>query len=457
MAIEQIWIMAYNSSMKPYFLVHNTHLQGLDAFKQNDPQLCSLQNQPYIYIPALLSQLPLNEPGIYTLSGARQIGKTTLLKQWMLSLLERGVAPNQICFLSGELISDYHVLLNELQAILTEVSPEILSYIIIDEVTYIKDWDKAIKYAADAGLFRNSIILLSGSDMVLLQSARMRFPGRRGLADIQDYHLYPLSFREFLQLKTVPIELENIVQINAMFNEYLQHGGYLTAINNLAKFNTINNATLATYSDWIRGDVLMRGKQERHLKEILAAIIKCYGSQVTWHSLADFLSIEHPATVADYIEILSSMDAVFVQYALLEDKLTAAPKKARKVMFTDPFIYHAIKFWLTPSENAYASQILPDIEDTIISSQLVESIVVTHFQRFYPTYYIKAEGEIDVAYLVQGRFWPIEIKWRNQLRPKGLKQLLKYPNAIIWAKQNNSTTIDSIPVFPLPLALAKIE
>jgi hypothetical protein len=38
------------------------------------------------------------------------------------------------------------------------------------------------------------------------------------------------------------------------------------------------------------------------------------------------------------IGLLESMDAVFVQSAIREDKLAAAPKKARKVLFADPFI-----------------------------------------------------------------------------------------------------------------------
>ncbi len=37
---------------------------------------------------------------------------------------------------------------------------------------------------------------------------------------------------------------------------------------------------------------------------------------------------------------------MFVQPALLEHKLQGAPKKARKVAFTDPFIYHALNDWL---------------------------------------------------------------------------------------------------------------
>lgn len=106
--------------------------------------------------------------------------------------------------------------------------------------------------------------------------------------------------------------------------------------------------TLNTYSDWIRGDMIKRGKQEHYLREILATIIKRYNTQVTWNALARDLSIDHPATVADYAALLVTMDALFIQAALLESKLAPAPKKARKLMFTDPFIFHAIRSLLWP-------------------------------------------------------------------------------------------------------------
>lgn len=54
----------------------------------------------------------------------------------------------------------------------------------------------------------------------------------------------------------------------------------------MAKQDTVKPATLATYSDWIRGDVLKRGKQEIYLREVLGAIMDRYGSQVTWNALS---------------------------------------------------------------------------------------------------------------------------------------------------------------------------
>jgi predicted AAA+ superfamily ATPase len=142
------------------------------------------------------------------------------------------------------------------------------------------------------------------------------------------------------------------------------------------------------------------------------------------------------------------MDAVFIQHALLEDKLLPAPKKAKKIIFTDPFIYHSIRFWLTNNEDASPEPIIPT---------LVEACVVSHYRRFYPTYYIKSEGEVGIAYIKHKKFWPIEIKWTNQLRPKDLKQISKYNNGMIFTKSETAGSIFATPTYPLSLALYEMD
>lgn len=173
--------------------------------------------------------------------------------------------------------------------------------------------------------------------------------------------------------------------------------------------------------------MLKRGKQEIYLKEILMALLNRYNKPSSWHNITNAISIDSPKTVADYCELLSSMDALFIQPALLEDKLVAAPKKARKFMLADPFIYHAIQYCLEPTDDPF-ERINGDVVDPTLSSDLVEAVVSNQFRRFYPTYYIKIEGEVDVAYVDQGKFWPIEVTWRNQLCPKDIKQISKYQN-----------------------------
>lgn len=452
------------------FLPHNTHFENAGVFETADPHLKRLHLHPLVFRSPLLERLPHNRPGIYTLGGSRQVGKTTLVKQWMAELLRKGTAPKQILYLTGELIDDHHSLVRLVMDAVNDMPAPGLKYIAIDEVSYIREWDKGIKYLADAGATDDAVFLLTGSDLVIIKEARMHFPGRRGLSDIVDFHLYPLDFAETVRLKkrfsadelAILSDTEKEPDASLMdrlfeaLDHYLLHGGFLTAINDMAKHHRIMPATLSTYSDWIRGDVLKRGKQEHSLREILAAVIKRYGSQITWNALSQDLSIDHPKTVSDYIDLLASMDAVFVQPALIEDKLAAAPKKARKVMFTDPFVFHAVKNWLTPDQDPFNHQILPILLDPGWAAKLVEACAVIHHRRRFPTYYIKAEGEVDIAYVDQGRFWPVEIKWTHQIRPKDLKQIAKYPHGRIWSRSRRYGKIEKIPVEPLPVALFRL-
>jgi len=418
----------------------------------------------------MLKALPRGAPGIYSITGGRQVGKTTLLKQWMAELLKEGVLPHAIAYLTGEIIDDHHSLVRIITDTCATMPKETPGYILLDEVTYIKEWDKAVKFIADAGIIENKALVLTGSDSVIIKEARMRFPGRRGASATVDFHLHPLSFQESVRLhgRFTEEEISLLIspdqklrpdlceKLREDFNRYLIHGGFLTAINDLALHGRVLPSTYATYSDWIRGDVLKRNRQEQYLREILGAIIKHYGSQVTWNGLSHHLSIDHPRTVADYISLLESMDAVLVQAALSEHTLGPAVKKARKVFFKDPFIFHAARSWLSPSDDPFAQQVQPFMADPEGAAQLAEACAASHYARLFPTYYIKGAGEVDIAYVEGSRFRPVEVKWTEQLRPHELKQIKKYSNGLILTKANEQGVVFGIPTLPLPVALLRL-
>jgi len=446
------------------FLPHNQHWHSPDKFSSLDPNLSKLAEMPLVHQPSILQQLPMDIPGIYSVTGGRQIGKTTMVKQWMRQLLEAGIPPKSVAYMTGELIDDHHALLNMIFSLREEMKTDGIHFLIIDEVTYIRDWDKAVKFMADSGQTENMVLLLTGSDSMLIQQARTRFPGRRGVADRVNFHLYPLSFREVVNLKygfeavEEQLEKDSCTFLKNELLAYMEHGGYLTAINDIVKHQRILPATLRTYADWIRGDMLKHGKQEHYLREILSAVIKRYSSQVSWNALSRGLSIDHPKTVSDYIDLLVSMDALFVQHALQMDKLTPAPKKARKVMFTDPFILHAARSWLQADAEPYESMIKPLIADAEWRGKLVESIVVTHFSRLQPTYYIKtSKGEVDLAIVHERIIFPIEIKWTSQLRSQDLKLVRNMDQGRVWANVPGQLDFDGMIIAPLPLSLYNIE
>ena len=424
----------------------------------------------------------------------------TGFKQWVAELLDRGTPPDAITYLTGELIDDHHSLLLHLLTHLDDAPIAGINTLIIDEVTYIRDWDKAIKFAADAGLLERTVVVVTGSDLVFMQEARMRFPGRRGPAAVADFHLHPLSFKEFLRLEGTIEHLDELADRSAesiearvmdrlysMFDRYLLHGGYLTAINDLAILGEIRRSTLATYSDWIRGDVLKRGRQEAHLREILSAVIKRYGSQITWNAMAQDLSIDHPKTVADYVALLERMDALCVIPALREEQLAAAPKKARKLAFCDPFILHALRAWLQPTDDPFNAQIRSAAADPVGASRLVEACVATHCRRAHPTFYIKARGrggcrlrarasvlagggQVDESTATQDgdadrslrreptvRVWSFATRNSAPIQRDGFRNVSEpaHGNGEIWSKSRSFGEINGVKVAPLPLRLLR--
>jgi predicted AAA+ superfamily ATPase len=441
--------------MDTRFVIHNSHLDDAKNFSEVDPDLCALKTLHFQHNFALLDQLPITEPGIYTLCGGHLTGKTTLLKSWMMRLLQNNVTPNAIAFIAAHLIDDYHQLHRVMQKQLSLMPRHGKIFLILDDITSIHDWDKAIALIAKEEVFENITLMLSCSDLSLKEAVQKKFPALRGNARLVDFHLYPLSFREAVMLKHSE-DIKPAILFEE-FNQYLKHGGYLIAINDIETHGHIQDATLTRYFEAVRKGVLNRGKHERYLNEILNAIFKYYNEQTTWNALATELSIDHPKTIGDYFALLESMDVVFVQYALLEETLQPAPKKARKLMFTDPFVFHAMQAALSKSKNHFEAQINAAVSHSDTSSKLVESCIIMQFKRIYPTYYIKSEGEVDLAYVHNQRFWPIEITWANQIRAKDLKQILKYPNGRILTKTDRSGIIEHIKTEPLPLALWQLQ
>ena len=126
-------------------------------------------------------------------------------------------------------------------------------------------------------------------------------------------------------------------------------------------------------------------------------------------------------------------------------------------MFADPFIFHAVQAWLKPTADPYADQILPTVREPRQAGRLAEAVAATHYSRQWPTYYIKGDaGEVDVAWVDEGRFWPVEIKWTESIRPKDLKQIMKYSNGRILTRSKTSSTTVGLPTTPLPLALLRL-
>lgn len=123
-------------------------------------------------------------PGLYILRGSRQIGKSS----WLKTILSYCVKKDQSCFdLSCEGIEDHRELTLVLQSV------ERRSVILLDEVNFVRGWDRAIKHFIDSGY--QGILIVTGSHSYDLKKGADHMPGRFGGGG--EFYLLPMSFEEF--------------------------------------------------------------------------------------------------------------------------------------------------------------------------------------------------------------------------------------------------------------------
>lgn len=419
---------------------YNLQWQGKEEFLENDAQLKGLKGLKYVFQPAFINQNLL--PGkIYKIAGGCLTGKTTTLKLWMSKLLKNGCSGNDLVYVPMEKLKDTNEVLEVLKN-----PPDTIRYIFLDNASHFKNCVNLLKLINEHDHISRSIVIFTSNDNS--DTFATEFVE-------STYYLNYLNFRELLLLKYDAHKLESI-DLFSEFNDYLLHGGYLPAINQFAVNKKISEAIMKNYCEAMKKEILFHKKQVDYLREVLAVIIKNYCRPATWNMLAQQTTINHPSTIGDYLTRLSCMGITFMQNALIEKTLSAAPKKARKIIFTDPFVYHAIKYFLTGIKENVDTWIKTVLNDSETSAIIVEATVIAHFQRYYPTYYIKSEGDIDLAYIYADRFWPILITWSNEFRVKALKQILKYPNGKILTRTERSGMIEHVRTEPLPRALWKL-
>ena len=418
------------------FLQHNRFQENFAAFEQEDPHLRSLAALTYQYSAKWWQAMPLDVPGIYILTGGRQVGKSTSCKLLMHDCLQQKIfAPQNLFYLPCDEVFDATMLSELIREFLAQVSTEPF-LLIIDEVTFVKHWDRVIKALADEGRFQQGLCVLTGSDTLILKEAAMSFPGRRGNADQTDFHLFPLRFAEYLHLltKQAPSTLEE-AQLRKHFDAYLLSGGYLRAINDVAEHGKVLPATYQTYEQWIRGDFLKQGKNERTLLSLLESLLNVGVDQISYAALTQKMGMITRDTCLDYCHLLKRMDVLFDLPAYDQNKKRGFPKKARKFHFFDPFICQTIYRWL--QREGYVTA-------TLNEADLVESVVASHCHQRGLAYYFKGKGEVDVIWLHDNHVRAIEVKWTNQVRPADLQTLKQFKDPMVLTKHPGIGNVEGV-------------
>ena len=380
---------------------------------------------------AWMSQPPA--PRAVLLSGARQIGKTTLMLQAADALLQEGVPPANILYATFD-----HPLLKlaGIEAVLQawrerEPKADGLEYIFLDEAQFIRDWGTWVKHQVDFAKQRR--IAFTGSAMPLAEAGQ-----ESGVGRWHTIRLTTLSFYEYLQIKHLSLpELPRLKSLRDLFDwpahylyrvselaapyvghfhEYLVRGGFPQT----AQVDSITQAQRLLREDII-DRVLKRDmtalfgvRRVLDLEHTFLYLCLHDGGLLDMVDLCGNLEIKRP-TVQSFIELL---EATHLIYRLPPFGYGKDVLRARfKIYLADAAI--------APAVMLKGKAIL---EDPAALGVATETAVFKHlFTRYYAhnvrfCYWRgKKDREVDLLAEVGGQIIPFEVKYRAQ--HTGLREL----------------------------------
>jgi len=364
------------------------------------------------WVPKVLDKFSFIPFSLHFFIGPRQVGKTTALRI-LINRLLKCRDPRSIFYFSCDEVVDFREL--------GEVLDNYLSYreawgvgssiIILDEVTFVSEWYRALKSRIDRGVFKNDVLIITGSASIELIAGKERFPGRRGYG--RDIYMYPMSFSEYvghfggISLIVSGIEeIDSLIDANRVFSNrlrelfmnYLKTGGFPLPIRELFERGFVSYLSRRAYLDWLRSDWLKSGKSENYMKEIISYILEASPSPVSWNVIARNTSVSSPNTVRDYIELLSNLMVARISY-WISPSGEVNYRKNKKISFVDPFLY-----------DVFSKYTKVDVDESII----VEAIVASHFSRLAPVFYWRNRSEVDVIIKYRNKLLGFEVKWRRK-------------------------------------------
>ncbi len=459
---------------------------------------CLSQATPVFY---KRKQIRPHRGSIHILRGPRQVGKTTYLKDLVGRLLESGVSARDILYLSLDFFVSRRELRNAISYFLDTRRDSDRTFLLLDEITSVEDWNLELKYMADRGSLKRGSILATGSSAVKLKEKGELIPGR-GIEG-NEHYVKPLSFREFVlqsadflsqhitqdelghslailktKLSSCTIDLdagmdelsgliEKILpfsnELGFLFRLYLTTGGLPGVINHyfsnryMRHEETIISSVAEIFVRDVLGDMNRLQKQETLTRLLLSGIVDRYGSRYSFSRLSRAIEKSH-VTVIDYLQFMEDSFICFVLYAYDFNRKTIKAKGDKKVFFFDPFMFHSVKSYLSGKEIWDVISGSFDNEDLLGS--LVEGVVVSHLRMygeipfmkgcntFLWYYYDKRGREIDAVVREPGGFCGIEVKYRQHTDERSVRRTVPLKKYLLLSKvdfRNNEKTL-VIPV-----------
>lgn len=252
----------------------------------------------------------INKPVIKAISGVRRCGKSTFLLQIMDELKQTGVDEERIVYINKELfefdsIRTYADLHNYITSKVKNTS--VLTYLFIDEVQEIFEWEKAVNSFFAMNKFD---IFLTGSNARLLSSELATLLSGRYI----ELKMYTLTYPEFQLLVTQNQKLNSGLD---SFDFFLKYGGF-PGLHILDWIDPVIRQFLnSLYNTILLKDVVVRYRirDVAMLEKIIEYVIDNCGNITSAKNISDFVKSQNRKVSADTVQsyILYGINAILLQ------------------------------------------------------------------------------------------------------------------------------------------------
>jgi len=369
--------------------------------------------------------------------GPRRVGKTVMLYHTVQELINQGVNPQKICFITVETPIYNNTGLEQLFRYAMEAlgnSDYNDWYVIFDEIQYLRGWERHLKSLVDS--YKTCKFIASGSAAAALKYKSLE----SGAGRFTDFLLPPLTFHEYIDMKgyghimvksemaldtqMIPFYTSpHLNKLNDHFLDYLNFGGYPEVI-----FSDVIKRDPGRY---IRQDiidkVLLRDlpslygiRDVQELNALFTMIAYNSGNEFSLETLSNQSGGINKQTIKTYIEYLQSAFLIKIVRRIDQNAKKFRRNNFFKIYLTNPSLRSALFSPLT-----YTSEMIGHVVETAIFSQWL------HRDWFTPWYARWPNGEVDMISLAETNFkpvWALEVKWSNKFydHPEKLRALLKF-------------------------------
>lgn len=370
---------------------------------------------------------------IVSISGLRRVGKTTLLRQISNQLLDT----NQTLFYYQFSDIDNNldtVLQYYFESISKEQPATANTFILLDEVQYVKKWQETLKYYYDQN--RNIQFIITGSaSLYIHKNTKESLAGR-----ILDFKVEPLSFEEYLYLH---LNAEKIDSIDATLSTGDIYNTLLTRYKKLTLFSDkiwqffINGefAEIINYNDT---DLIKKYLNESIIDKIFSKDIKIFQVEkfeelkllykTLLQNSAQVFSLQRISadlqlnrhTIKTYTGVLKKTYLIDTTQNYLRS--VRAKEKAYKKTFSTSINLICSQLGISDAKNIPYSDFTGHIIENYVYNQITKT-----FKNIDDICYLnKNKKEVDFIITAGGNTIPIEVKATKTYDKRDLNHLIAF-------------------------------